>query len=125
MAERKFVFILTTAETRPDIPAGALQLATNMKAFDAEIDLFLMDDGALLAKPGYAEALAARQKPGGFSPVHTLLKTLVEDFAVKIYVCASCVKPNGLDPKNLAFGAVVMPGSYLGELLMEREGLTF
>lgn len=125
MAEKKFVFILTTSESRPDLPAGALQLAANMKANDAVLDVFLMDEAALLAKPGYAEALAARQKPRGFSPAHTLLKTLVEDFGVKLYVCASCVKPNGLDPKNLAFGAVVMPGSYLGELLMEREGLTF
>lgn len=125
MAEKKFVFILMTSETRPDVPAGALQLATNMKAFDAQIDLFLMDDGALLAKPGYAEALAARQKPGGFSSVHTLLTTLVEDFGVRVFVCASCVKPNGLDPANLAFGATVKPGSYLGEMLMEREGLTF
>ena len=125
MAEKKFVFILMTSESRPDVPAGALQLATNMKAFDAEIDLFLMDEGALLAKPGYAEALAARQKPGGFSPVDTLLKTLVEDFGVRVFVCASCVKPNGLDPANLAFGAAVKPGSFLGEMLMEREGLTF
>ena len=125
MAEKKFAFILMTSESRPDVPAGALQLATNMKAFDAEIDLFLMDEGALLAKPGYAATLAARQKPGGFSSVDTLLKTLVEDFGVKVYVCASCVKPNNLDPANLAFGAVVKPGSFLGEMLMEREGLTF
>jgi len=125
MADKKFVFILVTSETRPDVPAGALQLATNMKAFDAEIDLFLMDEGALLAKPGYAEALAVRQKPEGFSPLHTLLKTLVEDFGVKVFVCASCVRPNHLDPANLAFGAVIKPGSFLGQLLLERQGLTF
>ena len=125
MTAKKFVFILTTAGSRPDLPAGALQLAANMRANDAVIDLFLMDEAALLAKPGYAEALAARQKPGGFSPAHTLLKTLVEDFGVAIYVCASCVKPSGLDPANLAFGAQIRPGSYLGELLMDREGLTF
>jgi predicted peroxiredoxin len=125
VADKKFVFILMTSETRPDIPAGALQLATNMMANDAEIDLFLMDDGALLAKPGYAEELAKRQKAGGFSPVHTLLKTLVEDFGVRVFVCASCVKTSGLDPANLAFGATVKPGSFLGEILMERAGLTF
>jgi len=125
MAEKKFVFIMMTSEGRPDVPAGALQLATNMKAFDAEIDLFLMDEGALLAKPGYAAALAARQKTGGFSSVDTLLRTLVDDFGVRVFVCASCIKPNNLDPANLAFGAVIKPGSYLGELLMEREGLTF
>jgi predicted peroxiredoxin len=125
MAEKKFVFILMTSESRPDVPAGALQLATNMQALDAEVALFLMDEGALLAKPGYAEALAARQKPGGFSPAHALLKTLVEDFGVKVYVCASCVKPNGLDPANLAYGAQVKAGSFLGEMLTERQGLTF
>jgi len=125
MAERSFVFILMTSESRPDIPAGALQLATNMRALDTRVDFFLMDEGALLAKPGYAEALAARQKPGGFSPVHTLLKTLVDDFGSNLYVCASCVKPNGLDPADLAFGAQVKPGSYLGEMLTERQGLTF
>ena len=84
MAEKKFAFILFTSESRPDVPAGALQLATNMKAFDADIDLFLMDEGALLAKPGYAAALAARQKPGGFSSVDTLLRTLVDDFGVTV-----------------------------------------
>ena len=125
MADKKFAFILTTAGSRPDIPAGALQLATNMKANDAELVVFLMDEAAHLVKPGYAEALAARQKPGGFSPVHTLLKTLVEDFGVPVHVCASCVKVEGLDPKNLAFGADVRPGSYLGELLLTHEGLTF
>ena len=125
MAEKKFVFVLITSESRPDVPAGALQLAANMQALDARVDLFLMDEGALLAKPGYAEALAGRQKPGGFSPVHALLKTLVEDFGVKVYVCASCVKPNGLDPANLAFGAQVKAGSFLGEMLTERQGLTF
>lgn len=125
MADKKFVFIIVTSESRPDVPAGALQLATNMKAFDVEIDLFLMDEGALLAKPGYAAALTARQKPGGFSSVDTLLRTLVDDFGVRVYVCASCVKPNGLDPADLAFGAQVKAGSFLGQMLMEREGLTF
>ncbi len=125
MAEKKFVFILTTSESRPDLPAGALQLATNMQAFDAPVVVFLMDEAALLAKPGYAESLAARQKPRGFSPVHTLLQTLAGDFGVPIHVCASCVKPSDLDPANLAFGATVKPGSYLGELLMDHEGLTF
>ena len=125
MAQKKFVFVLTAAESRPHLPAGAMQLAVNMKAFDAELDFFLMDEAAMLARPGYAAELARRQKPDGFSSVESLMKTLVEDFGVHFYVCASCVKPNGLDPANLAWNAEVKPGSYLGELLMDREGLTF
>ena len=32
MAEKKFVFIITDSHDNPDKVAGALQLATNMKA---------------------------------------------------------------------------------------------
>jgi len=38
MAKKKFVFIITHSFDRPDLVAGALQLATNMKAFDTELD---------------------------------------------------------------------------------------
>ncbi len=50
MEEKKFIFILTHSYDRPDIVAGAMQLASNMKAFDIELDFFLMDDGVLIAK---------------------------------------------------------------------------
>lgn len=38
MSQKKFVFILTHSYDDPDKVAGALQLATNMKAFDVELD---------------------------------------------------------------------------------------
>jgi predicted peroxiredoxin len=122
---KKFVFILTQTTSRPDIVAGALQLATNMKAFDAELDFFLMDEGVQLAKKGFAGTLAEQQKKDEFSPVNALLKTLVEDFGVKLYICASCVKHYGLAEAELVANAEIRPGSFLGEMLMEREALTF
>jgi len=124
MAKKKFVFIITHSFERPDLVAGAFQLASNMKAFDAELDFFLMDNGVLLAKEGFAETLIW-QKKGQFSPVHELMKTLIEDFGTKFYICASCVKHNELDKVKLIKNSEVKPGSYLGEMLMEREGLTF
>ncbi len=68
MAEKKFVFIVKHFYDDPDIAAGAMQLATNMKAFDVELDFFLMDKGVLLAKKGFAETLTW-QKRDEFSPV--------------------------------------------------------
>lgn len=124
MQKKKFVFILTQSHERPDLVAGALQLATNMKAFDAELDFFLMDSAALLAKKGFAERLEW-QKKDEFSPLHELMKTLIEDFGVKFYICASCVKHHGLDTAELVANAEIKPGSFLGQMLMEREGLTF
>ncbi len=124
MEKKKFVFIITHSYDRPDLVAGAMQLATNMKAFDAELDFFLMDQGVLLAKEGFAETLTW-QKKDEFSPVHELMKTLIEDFGVKFYICASCVKHYQLDGAQLVGNAEVKPGSFLGEMLMQREGLTF
>lgn len=124
MSQKKFVFILTHSYDDPDKVAGALQLATNMKAFDVELDFFLMDKGVLLAKKGFAETLTW-QKKDEFSPVAELMRTLIEDFDVKFYICASCVKHYELDKIELMKNSETKPGSFLGEMLLERQALTF
>jgi predicted peroxiredoxin len=125
MAEKKkFVFILTHSFDNADKAAGALQLATNMKAFDIPLDFFLMDKGALLAKKGFAETLVWQTKDQ-FSPVAGLMKTLIEDFGVKFYICAACVKHYELDKTELVENSEVKPGSFLAEMLLERQSLTF
>lgn len=124
MAEKKFVFIITQSYDNPDKVAGALQLATNMKALDITLDIFLMDRGVLLAKKGFAETLTY-QKKDEFSPIANLLKTLIEDFDVKLYICASCVKHYELDKVELLKNSEIRPGTFLAEMLLEREGLTF
>ncbi|MCK4910072.1 MAG: DsrE family protein [Thermodesulfovibrionales bacterium] len=124
MSEKKLVFILTSSYDRPDVSAGAMQLAANMKAFDAEICFFLMDKAALLAKKGFAETITW-QASDQFSPLHELIKTLSEDLEVKFYICAVCMKHHDMEGAELIEGAEVKPGSFLGQMLMEREGLTF
>jgi predicted peroxiredoxin len=124
MENRKFVFIITQSYDKPDLVAGAMQLAANMAAFDTGLDFFLMDAGVLLAKEGFAETLTW-QKKDEFSPVHELMKTLIEDFGVKFYICASCVKHYELDKAKLVKNAEIKPGSFLAEMLRERQALTF
>lgn len=124
MENKKFIFIVNHSFDRPDMAAGAMQLAANMKAFDVELDFFLINEGVLLAKKGYSETITW-QKKDGFSPISELLKTLIEDFDVKFYVCASCIKPYGLEGAELIKNAEIKPGSYLGELLLERQSVSF
>jgi len=124
MDKKKFVFIITQSYDRPDLVAGAFQLATNMMAFEAEVDFFFLDNGALLAKKGFAGTLTY-QKKDEFSPIHQLMNTLIEDFDCKFYICASCVKHYDLDKREKIKNSEVKPGSFLGEMLMERQGLTF
>jgi predicted peroxiredoxin len=124
MGARKFVFIITESYDNPDKVAGALQLATNMRAMDITVDFFLMDRGSMLAKRGYAETLIW-QKKDEFSPIADLIKTLAEDLGAKFYICASCVKSYGLDKVDLIPNSEIKPGTFLAEMLLEREGLTF
>jgi predicted peroxiredoxin len=122
MENKEFVFILTHSYDAIERSAGALQLATNMLAFDAKIDFFLMNEGVHLARKGFAESTTWQKS---FSPVAELMKSLIEDFDCKFYICASCVKPYGLEGAELIKNSESKPGSYLGELLMKRQGLTF
>lgn len=124
MADKKFIFILNHSFDEPDTAAGAMQLAVNMKAFDIELDFFLINEGVMLAKKGFAETITW-QKKDGFSPISRLLKTLIDDFGVRFYVCASCVKPYGLERAEFIENAEVKPGSFLGELLLERQSVSF
>jgi len=124
MADKKFVFILNHSFDKPDTAAGALQLAANMKAFDTELDFFLFNEGVMLARKGFAETITW-QKKEGFSPLHELLKTLTEDFGVNFYICASCVKAYNLEGAEFIKNASIKPGSFLGQLLMERQSVSF
>jgi len=122
MENKEFVFIITHSFDKIEKAAGALQLAANLAAFDAKVDFFLMNEGTFLARKGFAESMTWQK---AFSPVAGLIKSLVEDFDCKFYICASCVKPYGLEGTEWIKNAEVKPGSYLGELLMKRQGLTF
>jgi predicted peroxiredoxin len=74
---KEFVFVVTHSYDSIERAAGALQLATNMMAIDAQVDFFLMNEGVHLARKGFAETLSWQK---GFSPVAALMKSLVDDF---------------------------------------------
>lgn len=124
MADKKFIFIITHSYDRPDMAAGALQLAANMRAFDIEVDFFLIDNGALLAKEGFAETLTWQRKDQ-FAPLKELIDTLTGDLGCHFYICASCVKHFGLDTASCIPNSEVKPGSFLAEMLVERSSLSF
>lgn len=124
MSQKKFIFIITQSFDRPDMAAGAFQLAANMRGFDIEVDFFLMDNGALLAKKGFAETLTWQRKDQ-FAPIAELIETLITDFGSRFYICASCVKHFELDKVELVANSEVKPGSFLAEMLLERQAMTF
>lgn len=77
-----------------------------------------------MAKKGFAESLTW-QKKDEFSSVADLMKTLIEDFQVRFYICASCVNHYDLDKVERIPHSEVKPGAFLADMLLEREALTF
>ncbi len=122
MENKEFVFIISHSVDEPERAAAALQLASNMLAFDAKIDFFLMLRGVHLARKDFADTITWQHS---FSPLKELIKTVTEDFGCRFYVCASCVEPEGIKDVALIDNAEIKPGSYLGELLMSRQNVSF
>jgi predicted peroxiredoxin len=108
MENKEFVFVITHSYDAIERAAAALQLATNMMAFDAKIDFFLMNEGVHLARKGFVESVTWQK---GFSPVADLMKSLVEDFDCKFYIAPLALNPTlkGGWIKN----AEVKPGSWV------------
>jgi predicted peroxiredoxin len=84
--------------------------------------IFFNERGVHLARKGFAASVTWQK---AFSPVAELITSLVEDFDCMFYICSSCVKPYGLEGAEWIKNAEVKPGSYLGELLMNRQNITF
>ncbi len=124
MHNNKFVIILTHSHDRPVLVSSALKLAVNMRAMDKEVDLYLIEQGVLLAKKGYAETIVWDQKDK-FSSIHELIDTLATDFGVKFYCCEACSHYYELDNTKLVDNAEIKTGAFLAELLADRQGLTF
>ena len=49
----------------------------------------------------------------------------IKDFNVKIYACEACSHYYGLKREDLIDNAEIKSGTFLAELILEREGLTF
>ena len=62
MENKEFVFVLTHSYDAIERAAAALQLATNMAAFDAKIDFFLLNEGVHLARKGFAESVYVAER---------------------------------------------------------------
>ncbi len=120
MEKKKYIFLLSHATERPLEVIVQMKIATNMKAFDdeAEIDFFLMGEGVQLAKKGIADTISAELE-GQKVVVGDMLKTLIEDFSVKFFVCHAFMPSYGMAKDDLIENAELKSSSYLGELLLD------
>lgn len=120
MDGKKFIFVLSHATERPVEVIVMMKTATNMKAFDDEIELdfFLMGEGIQLAKKGIAETISMELE-GQKVVVSDMLNTLTQDFNVKFFVCHAFMPLYGMSKDDLIENAELKSSSYLGELMLD------
>jgi predicted peroxiredoxin len=120
MDKKKYIFILNHATQNPMEVIGLMKVAINMKAFDdtVDVDFFLMGEGVQLAKPGVAATISMEME-GQTVVAEELLKTLTDDFGVKLYICHAFMPAFGMTKDNLVSNTEVRSSSYLGELFLD------
>ncbi|MFI5295367.1 MAG: DsrE family protein [Thermodesulfovibrionales bacterium] len=120
MVGKKFIFVLSHAAEKPAEVIVMMKTATNMKAFDDEIELdfFLLGEGVQLAKKGIAETISMELE-GQKVVVSEMLNTLTQDFNVKFFVCHAFMPLYGMSKDDLIESAELKSSSYLGELMLD------
>jgi predicted peroxiredoxin len=120
MEKKKYIFIASHATQSPMEVIVLMKTASNMKAFDDEIELdfFLVGEGVQLAKKGVAETLSMEME-GKKVDVAELLNMMTADFGAKFFVCHAFLPVYGMTKEDLIEGAELKSSSYLGELLLE------
>ena len=80
--------VLSSGPYQTERAFTALRLVLTALLEGLKINLFLVEDGVLIAKRG--------QKPNDFTNVEEMLGTAIKE-GVKIVVCGICAKERGLD----------------------------
>ena len=118
MENKKYLFVLSHATTRPMEVLGIMKIASNMKAFDDSIDVvvFLVDEGVQLAKKGVAESISLEfeGKKVNLGEMMDMLK----EFDVKFYVCRAFMPAFKMMKEDLIENAEEKSSANLGELLL-------
>ncbi len=114
---KKYLFTISHASSSPLEAIGILKIASNMKAFDEEADIyvFMMGEGVQLAKKGVADTISVELE-GAMTNVGDLI-TMGIDIGIKFFICHAFMP--GVKLEDLVEGTQIQSSSYIGELLLD------
>ncbi len=119
MENKKYLFVITHATTRPIEVLVFMKIISNMKAFDdsADIAVFLVDEGIQLAKKGVAQGISLEFEGKNVNLGEMI--DMIKEFDVKFYVCQAFMPVFKMTKEDLIEGAEERSSAYLGELLLD------
>jgi uncharacterized protein involved in oxidation of intracellular sulfur len=116
---KKFLFLITHATDDQDRANGAIALAASLLSDDADLVIFFIFEGAMLARKGVAATIAGRN----FAPVRDLFPLLLEA-KVPMYVCGACAKTYNIAAEELVDGVKIVQIPTIAAEMADRETIT-
>ena len=116
----KYLFTVTNYDANPDRAATPFVLANSALAAGGDVLIWLVVEGANLAKKGAADKLI----PKSFPPVAELLEAYTENGG-RIGVCPPCGKTHGVTDENMLPNAEWMGAAAVVLAMQERQTLSF
>ena len=114
------MLVVTHSTDDLDKSNAAMALALSLLSEGADLAVFFIFQGALMAKKGVAESIHGQN----FAPVKDLWPEILEA-DIPMYLCGACAKTYNITEKNLVPGIKVVQLPSLAAEMMSRETLTF
>lgn len=117
---KKFMLVVTHSTDDHDKSNAAMALALSLISEGADLALFFIFQGALMAKRGIAESIQGQN----FAPVKDLWPEILEA-DIPMYLCGACAKTYNISEENLVPGVKIAHIPSLAAEMMDRETVTF
>ncbi len=117
---KKFILIITHSTDDQDRANAAIALSLSLLSENADLVIFFIFDGAMLAKKGVAETIEGRN----FAPGRDLFPALLEA-NIPMYLCGACAKTYNIAEDDLVEGAKIVHIPTIAAEMMDRETITW
>lgn len=118
--KKKFMLIVTHSLDDLERSNAAIAMALSLLSEDADLAMFFIFQGALMAKKGVAETIHGQN----LTPVKDLWPELIAA-NIPMYLCGACAKTYQITEDIMVDGFKVVQIPTLTGEMMERETITF
>lgn len=118
--KKKIMLVVTHSTDDLERSNGAMALALSLLTEGADLALFFIFQGALMAKKGVAETIHGQN----FAPVKDLWPDIIGS-NIPMYVCGACAKTYQINEDNIIPGIKIVQLPTLADEMMGRETITF
>ena len=117
--KKKFIVKISHSTDNHDRANAAVALAVSLLAEGADLIVFFIFEGAMMAKQGIAETICGRN----FAPVKDLFPTLLKE-KVPMLLCGACAKTFNISEEDLVEGVKIVHLPTIAAEMGDRETIS-